>query len=272
MPTLPLPFPVLATGGDLLVRSADDVRAQYPEHVRRVADAPVRDALAEGAAAMLIAYQGASDNAAAQSDGTLATGIYLAAITGDVGIHPEEGEGDEALRDRYYGIPDIVTPDALQRLVDSILAPYTDSTCQIFESVLDRWYVGDGTTPWHSFVSDGLSELDPQYPDRRYNLRAQSSVGGAWAFDEHNGRYLICRVPVIDLAEQVAFAFDGTLLDTADTTGLFVSDGTVTDGGCNAFVFNAVQAAVNVYQAILNALYRARGAAVRIQLVIDPKL
>lgn len=275
MPTLPLPFPVLVTGGDLPVRDAADVLAQLPPEIRETTG-PVRDALAAGAAEILIQYQGASDYAAAQSDATLATGNYLAGITGEVGIHPHDGEDDEALRDRYFAIPAVVTPNAIKRLIGQIIAPYTTKRASVFESVLDRWYVTSGVQSWACFLSE-TDDIAPSYADRRYDLRPNSSPGGAWTFPDHQGRLFVVRLPVIEI--QAAYAFDGAIaagLPVATVVptgqGWFVSDGTVTDGHCNGFVFSASQAAYDVYQIVISTLAQIKGAGVRFLLIIDPTL
>jgi hypothetical protein len=80
---------------------------------------------------------------------------------------------------------------------------------------------------------------------------------------------MIVRVPVIDLAEEAAFIFTSAVDEEA---GWFLSDGTVTDGGCNGFVFNAVADAITIYNLILGVLYQACGAGLRITMIIDPKL
>lgn len=276
MPTLPVPFPVLPSGGDLPLRDKDDWLAKLPERVRREEDAPVRDDVAEAAAGILLRYQERSAYAAAQSDGTRATGIYLDGFLSDAGLPRQAGEKDEDARDRLYSPQQVVTPNAVKAAVDSILAAAGMSKrCVVFESVLDRWFVFDGTAPLdgpHSFVTDGTVALDPQYPDRRYNLRPDSGPGGAWAFGDHFGRWMIVRVPVVSLPAFGAFAWRGDDFQVPEQLGFFVTDGTHTAGDDNGFVFSGNAEAADVYQAIVNVVERIKGAGIRVTMVIDPKI
>lgn len=273
MPLLPIPFPALPSGGDLPVRSKDDWLAQLPEPVRREESAPVRDAVAEAAAGILLRYQDRAAYAAAQSDGTRATGIYLDGFLEDAGLPRQAGEDDEAARDRLYSPQAIVTPNAIKAAVDAILlGAGVDKRCVVFESVGDRWFVSDGSAVWHSFVTDGTVSLDPMYDDRRYALRPGSGPGGAWACGDHFGRWMIVRVPVINLPSFGAFAWRGDDFQVAAGLGFFVTDGTHLAGDDNGFVFSGNAAAAEVYQAIVNVVERIKGAGVRLSLVIDPKL
>ncbi len=274
MPILPIPFPALPSGGDLPVRSSEDWLAELPEAVRREPVAPVRDDIATAASAILMRYQLASAYAAAQSDGTRATGIYLDGFLEDAKLPRQQDEDDEAARDRLYSADAIVTPDAIRSVVDTLLAPFTAKRSQIFESVLDRWYVTDGTAAYHAFVTDGTVSLDPDYPDRRYDLRPGRGPGGAWAFDDgdHTGRWMIVRVPAIRVPDDVAFAWGGESFQVAEGLGLFVTDGTHTGGTDNAFVFAGIGEAETLYQTIANVIERIKGGGIRVTLLVDPKI
>lgn len=272
MPTLPAPYPFLPSGGDLPISSTDDVLAAFPARIRDAEEAPVRDAVVESLAAMLLAYQERADYAAAQSDPSRATGASLRGLAADRGIYAQDGEGNESIRTRIYSVPDVVTPGAILAAVNSILAQYTTKEAKIFESVTDRLFLSDGTATWHSFLTDGDSDIDPQYQDRRYDERDNAGPGGAWLFSEHVGRYFILRVP--DLAginDGDGFMFDGTQGVLADV-GLWIDDGSDADGSSAGFIYQGFSDALSVYQAIVNTVERIRGHGVRWMLRVDPKL
>lgn len=273
MPSLPIPFPALPSGGDLPVRSEEDWLAQLPEVVRREEDAPVRDDVAKAAAGIFLKYQDRSAYAAAQSDPTRATGIYLDGFLDDVKLPRQAGEEDEDARDRLFQAGGVVTPVAVKAAINAVLlAAGITKHCVVFESVLDRWFVSDGSATWHSFVTDGTVSLDPLYQDRRYDLRPDSGPGGAWAFGDHYGRWMIICVPVVSFPEFGAFAWRGEAFQVAPGLGFFVTDGTHVAGDDNGFVFSGDAAAAEVYQAVVNIVERIKGAGIRVTLLIDPKL
>jgi hypothetical protein len=233
-------------------------------------EAPVRDALIEAQLAMFLAYQEASSHAAAQSDATRATGKYLEEFTGEVDIHRQLGEDDETLRDRYFAVPDLVSPNAIKRVVDRLLAPHTEKRCQIFESIGDRAFLGDGSTEWcRCFLGDGKTEIDPGYPARRYALRKMSSPGGARLFPDHYGRLFIVRVPLLEGATaEAAFLFEGT---HASARPFALGDGINPDGP-RAFLFAGATLAMKVYARIAAQIDRIAGQGIRWILEVDPKL
>lgn len=252
--------------------SVDDVLAVHADEQREPETAPVRDAIADAETEMFLAYQQRADYAAAQCDPTRATGIYLAGHAADRGIFKQDGEGDEELRDRVFTVPAVVTLGAILGAANAVLANYTTREAKIFESVVDRLYVGDGTTTWHAFLADGTADVDPQYQDRRYDLRDGVGPGGGWVFGNHYGRYFILRVPDLSgITAAMPFAYDGDQ-SPDDGLGLFVNDGSDTDGSASGFLFEGSSDAVSVYQAIINAVERIRGHGVRWMLVVDPKL
>lgn len=256
------------------VSDASDVLAAYPVEVRREAVAPVRDALVAGQTAMFLAYQEHSAYAAAQSDPTRATGVYLVGLAADAGIPTRPGEEQEDLRDRIFRLASLgtVTPTRIIEELNLIFDPISAQRCQVFETVLDRWYVSDGGAAWHSFVSDGTVDATACYPARHYDIRVQSRPGGAWAFSGRVGRAIIVRVPKLGAALRVhaAFAFDGT--QGTGGLGLFVSDGTNLDGDANAFVFAGSRQTERVYQDALDMLLEAKGQGVRLMIVLDERL
>lgn len=272
MATLPAPYPFLPSGGDLPVSSVEDVLAVYPADLRAIEEAPVRDAVAEAQTAMFLGHQERADYAAAQSDATRATGPYLHGLGSDRGIFAQEGEDEEVYRTRIFASPDVVTPNAILDATNAILAPYTDSRAKTFDSITDRLFLSDGTASWHSFIFDGEVDVNPQYQDRRYELREGSGPGGAWVFDDSYGRYFVLRVP--DLTGITAFAaytFNGNTAADAGTH-LFLSDGTVGDGAVGAFLYQGANEALSIYQSIVNTVQRIKGHGVRWKLIVEPKL
>lgn len=279
MPTLPAPLPIIPGAGDLPVKTAEDVREGYPAHVKQVpaANAPVREAIVEGQRVMQLRYQERAGYAAVQSDPTRATGIYLAGHAEDRGFFKQQNEDDEALRARVFAVPDIVTPAAIVAVVNAILAPYSNVECQYLESALDRLFVqdGNGDTGWHSFIG-----APPEYPDRYYALRPNSSPGGAWVFSNEIGRMFVLRVPVLEsLDESHAFAWDGTvnLAAVGAPRSLWIHDGSDTggsesNGSVATFITVGLATPLEVYQAIANTVTAIKGAGVRWMLVADPGL
>lgn len=267
-----MPYPVLPSGGDLPVSSVDDVLAVFADEQREPEVAPVRDAVAEAEAEMFLAYQQRADYAAAQCDPTRATGIYLAGHAADRGIFKQADEGDEELRSRIFTVPAVVSLSAILGAANAILATYTTREAKIFESVVDRLYLGDGTTTWHSFLTDGTVDVDPQYQDRRYELRDGVGPGGGWVFGDHYGRYFILRVPDLSgITSALSFAYDGNQ-EAESGVGLFLNDGSDADGSASGFLYEGSSDAAGIYQAIINAVERIRGHGVRWMMVIDPKL
>jgi hypothetical protein len=275
MPVLPAPFPFLPSGGDLAVSSTDDVLAAFPARVRNAETAPVRDAITEAMLAMYLAHQERVDYAAAQSDATRAVGAALDGLGYDRGIFRQDGEGNEAYRDRIFATPAVVTRSAIVDAVNQILAAYTAVEAQLFESVLDREFVrndSDASSWGGAFITDGRTNIDPEYQDRMYDQRPNSHPGGAWAFSEHYGRYFVLRIPSLsDAGSAVGFMFDGTQ-EPSQGLGFFTDDGTDGDGSAAGFLYSGSSDATSIYQAIINVVERLRGHGVRWMLIIDPKL
>jgi hypothetical protein len=271
MPILPAPSSFLVSGGDTPIVTTDDVLAEYPLRVRQEPVAPVRDAAVELQTEIFLFYQDVSAYAAAQSDPTRATGVYLEEFTGEVDVFRQAGEDDEDLRDRYFSPPAIVTPDNVRDAVDALLAPVTDKRCILWESILDQVYVDDGDAVWSIHLGDdGLADMSPEYPDRRYALRGACSPGDAFTFDnDADGRYFIVLLPELEQISGIdAFVVEPT--DPLDTFGFYADDGAGV--AIDAAVFDGGATAEAVYAAIVNQVEVIRGHGVRWMALVDPKI
>lgn len=272
----PFPLPLSPAAPDLCVRDADDVLAVYPREYRTETH-PVLDALAESHAAMHLAHQEASDYAAAQSDLLRATGAYLDGLVQDRAARRAEGESDEDCRSRVIAWQDTVTPAAILATVNAILAPYTTGQAQLCESILDRWFVGDGTETWCAPVSDGLTILGPSYPDRLYQddaalnggvYRPQSDPCEPLIFSDDDGREFLLRIPELnDVNGPTAYGYDDA--ETADV-GMFVDDGTAIVE--MTFASPDYPLADETYRAVVAAVNRIKGHGIRWILVVDSRL
>lgn len=267
---LTLPSPI---DGDVPIRTPADVVALWPPEVRRAETAPKRDAMAEALTEAFLQYQHAASYAAAQSDPTRATDEYLASFAVEVGIFPQENEDDEAIRDRLFATPDVVTPAAILDTANAALAPYTDGEAQLCESILDAWYVFDDDTAnvCHSFVGDGTYDCVPLYVDRRYEHRPGRSPTGALAFNDREGRMFVLRIPDVGAAASLAAYAQDSAGDSAEAV-MYVGDGTSTTGYGASYAFTSAAAEQAVYTAVANAMDRIAGHGVRWELWVDPKL
>jgi len=257
-----------------------DVLAVLPAFVRQSDAAPVRDALAAALACILNRYRQLSAYASSQCDITRATGIYLESLCSEHGVFKQSGESDDSLRVRALTAPNLVTPSAILAATNAILALYTTVTAQYAESVLDRWFVQDGTAPWHSFIG-----AQPQYFARLYPadaaanggfVRPSSEIGGAWAFGDAVGRFFVLRVPVLTgLGDAHAFVA-ADLTAPADARSFVANgsnaSGSEASGALGMFVYQSPSTALAVYQAIVNAVSRIKGHSVRWLLLADPNL
>ena len=272
-------LPLSPAAPDLCVRDADDVIAAHPREYR-TDDHPVLDALAEAHAAMHLAYQEASDTAAAQSDLLRATGAYLDGLVQDRAARRAEGESDEDCRNRIMAWQDTVTPTAILATVNAILAPYTTGQAQLCESILDRWFVEDdvsGPAVWGSFITDGTEFIGPSYPDRLYEddaalngglFRPQSDPCEPLIFTDDDGRQFLLRIPELnDVNGPTAYAYDDT--ETTDV-GTFVEDGTATVE--MTFVSPDYLLADETYRAVVAAVNQIKGHGIRWILVVDSRL
>lgn len=279
MPTLPLTLPVPLDGGDLPVRSADDVKASFPVEVREEAVAPVRDAIAEALAAIGKTYQLRSRQAVAQSDPLRAEDFYLDGLAADSSVYAQPNEDQEALRARLIGAPAIVTPNAIVTSVNDILAPYTTKTARYFESEVDCWFVGED-----SFVFNNGSGASPHYPDRLYpddsaensgDVIANREVVGPWVFSDTNGRLFFLRIPPLEAVDDegsyvVLFADDSDgamwIADGSDTS-LAESDGSVV-----SFLYTSQSTSDDIYSTIASTVENIKGQGIRWGVLVDSLL
>lgn len=173
--------------------------------IRRADVAPVREALVDTVHGILQTAQFRIDQAAAQSDVLRAVADYLRALATERGFSKQKSEGDEVLRDRLLEALKVTTPEAIIAVVNAILAPFTSTECILLDSVLDRWYINNGTdgkggdSRWHSHIGN-----TPSYPKRFYEndsianggyFRPNSDPGGIRIFDNSIGRQFVLLLP-----------------------------------------------------------------------------
>jgi len=287
MPELPFTPPAVPGGGDLPVRSTEDVKTLLPKGIQQAENAPVRDALVEALTKIAFSWQEAASAAAAQADIGRATDQFLVGAAEDRSSAKQLSESDAAFRARALAVPATVSRKAIVDAVNAILAPFTAIQCRVFDSILDRMYVFNGSGPntSHCYVSapsaSGNIFSGPNYPDRLYPEYAaqnggaflpNSSPGGAWAFGDCVGRYFVVRVP--DLAPVFAsHAFTtGQTLPSPGTHHLYVFTGAATNNDFRAYVSGNSLTAIAVYQAIVNSVNNLIGQSMRWQLFVDPNL
>ncbi len=286
MPTLPIIGSTPLGGGVLPVTSSVDVLAVFPADVRKSLTAPVRDALVVALTEILKAYQRRSSRAAGLSDLLLATGTHLHELAADHGVFAQPGEGDEALRARVLGIPDLVTPDAIISAVNAILAPHTVKVAKYFESEVDQLFVEDGTATWSPFIFDGTAGATPHYPDRLYaddvlenegDATEHREVFGAWVNVDTIGRHFIVRVPPLEsVDDDGSYAVDA-LVTAAEDEMMFVADGSDTsgaesDGSVTSFAFTDQLLSDALYAAIVSVVELLKGQSTRWTAIVDPLL
>jgi len=279
MAQLPVLLPFIPWAGDLPVSSEDDVRAVLPDFAQGdPAGAPVREAIVSTILETQLQWELGSGYAAAQSDATRATDIYLDGYGEDYGFSRQEAEQDEVFRDRIFAVPAVVTPEAILAIATKILAPYSMVKPQLIESILDRWYVEDDTATWRAYVGP----VDPDYPDRYYDDRVQAHPGGLWCFDDStDGRMFVLRVPVLDYVDSdLAYVGNGSNLRSSEVDGtysFFIGDGlnmnnVEADGTYSSFIFQDLSLSAAVIQSIIDAIEGIRGHGIRWMLWVDPAL
>jgi hypothetical protein len=280
MPTLPASLPIVPAGGDQPVNSADDVRSILPPEARTLPaeQAPVREALVELVTSTHLAWQNSSAYAAAQSDVSRATNLYLDGLLGDRGIPRQPNESDETYRDRGLTSPELVSPAVILSAVNAILAPYTDVKACLFPCILDQLFVHDGTASWHAFLWNSDPQ-DPDYADRRYDDRSAATPnvnpGNTWLFTSGLlGRGFVLRVPLLsNLSPEGAYINDGTVQPDDGYVGDGSNDsGSEADGSIGLFIYLTETDALSIYQQIVGAVEALRGHGVRWELFVDPDL
>lgn len=273
MATLPLPSGSSLAGGDLPVSSNNDVLVVFPRFVKILDNAAVRDALIEALTNIMINYQNQSDNDVLMSDVLSAVDSALVDLGADRGVFKAEGESDEDYRTRIISIPEVITPEAIVDVVNSLLEPFTTIECQYCESILDRWYVGtsDART-WHSYVFDNLTDLAPGYKDRLYKEYAANNFGytrpnsdpcGARVFSDEKGRMFLIRIPDVSGIENLgAFPGSSSLGSRFFVGGVGVASPVRKIGTTVADLFNK----------IISTVESIKAHSIRWILWMDPKL
>lgn len=283
MASLPIVDPTALTTGDLPVRSSADVLAVLPAKYRRPLLAPVRDALVAALTAICLEWQRRAAHAAGQSDVSHATDRYIQGLGEDRTLAQAATEPQEAFRARLLGAPDLVTRSAILAICNAALAPYTSIKARVFESILDRMYIDDGSgSAIHGYVGADPSYLDRMYPDDSVAnggvVRPQSCPFGSWVFPDTVGRHLIVELPdVSPVADTRAYVYDGTPIAIDGDIRAWVSDGSnpsgsEADGSVVTFVGSDLQTAIDLYQSIADSINSKIGAGIRWTLFVEPSM
>jgi len=258
----------LALDNNLPVKTIEDVLDVMPTFVRESEHAPIRDAFAAAALEMFKAYQERMVYASAQSDTTKASNIYLDGLAKDHEIYRQLGETNASVRSRIFEAPDQVTPASIMAAVSAIVSPYTEILPQYCESELDCLFISDGTAVWDSFIGANpmyLDRLHPEYETENGGyVRPQSNPGGAWVFNDNNGRFFVIRVPVLEGADD-EFAFIG---DSDDDSFIFTGTGSSYD----TFIYVDSLTSDELYDAIVAVVNGLKGQGIRWILYVDPEL
>jgi len=224
------------------IRNTKDVLAAYPRKFRTEVH-PVLDAVVESHHAMHLTYQDASDYASKQSDILRASDEYLDGLAEDRGSVRAINEDDESYRERTIAWKSVVTPASILATVNAILSPFVGPCAQLFETILDAWFVGDESCEWMCPVGPADTLNGPSYPIRLYPddaainggvFRPQSDPGEALVSSDDTKRMFVLRVPELD------------------TSGVPIPD--------------------EVYQAIINSVNRIIGQSIQWAMWVDPRL
>lgn len=259
MPTLPAP-PPFSLFGDLVVRSAGEVRRFLPAAFRKAKDAPVRELLLGALVAMAREWQRRSSYAIEQSAVATATDQYLDGLVGDYGLARAQDESDQALRRRAMAVPEQVSPKALLGAINAVMGPHSSVPVRMLEPTLDGWFVHGGAATWHSFVG-----APPDYPDRLYApgsggglLRDHSEPHGAIPHWDPVGRELLLLMPSFDPEGAATFVSDSA--SAPEETQFFVGEAPFPFG----FVWAGASTTRDVYAALANSLERVLGHGIRV--------
>lgn len=282
MPTLPLPPGGAALhGGDLPVSDGSDVLAQFADAHRRPEAALVRDSLADAFSRIHITYQDESAALLAQLDPRRATGDALLELAIEHGVTLRTGEDLESLRARIFTSPDVVSPAAIVKAVNALLAPYTTMECELVEPEVDGWFVEDGTsTEWGAFLGTPGTQIRPHYPDRYYADDSAENGGFVIANNDPGGlivsrgypRNFHLRLPDIAASDaDFAFCIDSSTEIMAISNGTNAS-GSELDGTVITFIFNSAQTSDEVYDAIVGLVESIKGQGVSWSALVDPSL
>lgn len=251
MPLLPLPSET-TLGAELPVSSVEDVLAEFAVPQKSPEVAPVRDAIAEAFADGFVEYQNAAERAAAQSDPIRATGHYLRAYAEEHEVVPSRGESEDSLRARLFVSPSIVTPDAIEAVINEVIAPLE---CKVSELDMDGWFIHDsGTSVWDSFVG-----AEPNYPDRYYSDQPSLRVGGCVP-SNNLPRSFHVRIPALQ-AQDEAYDYIGDTYFIGDIVG---------NGGVN--IYQGQATSEDKYNTIIARVEKIKGQGISWSMVIDPTL
>lgn len=264
MPFLPLPSET-TLGSEIPVSSTSDVLAEFATPQRNPETAPNRDAIAEAYADGFVEYQNAAERAAAQSDPLRATGNYLKAYADEHQVIPLPGESEDSLRARLFDSPQIVTPEAIEAIINEVISPLT---CKISELDMDGWFihasmpgVGDQSV-WDSFVG-----TEPNYPDRYYDDQPSLRVGGCVP-SNNLPRSFHVRIPSLN-AQDESYDYMGTFAivlqdGTFSTTGWFVGD--------DLNIYHDQATSVDKYNTIIARVEKIKGQGISWSMIVDPTL
>lgn len=299
-------------GAEHAVKSREDVLAVFPPEMKREESAPVRDAIADSLLELLHTCQDADTYGADQANVHLATDQYQDGLGEDRGLHRAPGETNDAYRERVLAVPAVVTHDAIREAVNAILAPWTPVKCQIFDAVLDRWFVHkDASAPgvsWHSFVKQYVDVLGntnppvgPNYPSRFFERDGPNNGGnslpgndpqGAWIFKDHvteiedglgnvvhtkmGGRRFVLRVPDLSPLNKTPAVMYFSVLDPLgnEIGGVGKPFGFYVGGApkAAAYVSKGTKIALDVYTAIVAKVNAIVGHSVRWMMVSDARM
>jgi hypothetical protein len=259
----------------------DDVKAQMPAWMLTDKEQPVTDALAETLLAVVLAYQHRSAYAAAQADIQRSTEEYLDGLGQDRTYERGETEDNPDYRARILDFPDLVAGWAIRAVVNALLAPFTATTCHVFEPTLDRLFIGPPSgADWNSFIG-----RNPEYPTRFYEQDAADNggyfiagnePGAARCYDDHAGRLFHVRIPdLAGLHDDPASVYSSVSLGNPDprqsgTIAMHIGDGS--NSNVAAYLTASSAEAQSVYQAIINAVDQIKGHTVRWILEVDPSM
>jgi hypothetical protein len=272
--------PSLTPGaGPRPVKSPDDVLAVLPAALKRADTAPVQDAIVDSHTALQFAYQEATEYALAQADVGRATEEYLDGLADDRGFARALHETNSELRDRVEAFPALVTPEAIRQAINQILARFTTKQCEVFEFI-DRWFVNDGTTSWHSFVATATQFAGPSYPERFFSGDApqqggkfvpNSDPGGAWVFSDTIGRHFVVRVPDLSgIGITFTYGDPDPEIDETIQDRWYVGDGSSSTN--TSYINGDIGTALGVYQAIESTVNAIAGHSIRWSMWADPRL
>ena len=297
MPLLPLPPWSVSSGtpldgGPLPVSSTADVAGEWAPEIQAPLQAPLRDAIQDGQAALLLKYQRKSRYAAAQSDPGRATDEYLDEALEERGVYRQTGESNSAARTRMFAGQAVVSMPAIIAAANAILAQYTSVSCRYAEQS-DGWFASSPGSSWscHAFSRADAANAahTPNYPDRLYPGAVPAGFGslplrrppGLMPNIDQAGRWFLLRAPDISsLDNEIATvsnvgnsSFDAAAAAAAGRPGFFVGSGTNLADKNVTFVFSfAGQTADDVYTALISAVNALVGQGVRWSLIVDPNL